>query len=84
MDTSEGKAAKKFVEEKLKDSDFITIKTLKSDKYDRYLGDVFYMTNGEQKFSSARNAKVSADSTWLTEAKYLNNELLAARHAVRM
>lgn len=43
MDTSEGKAAKRFVENALAGLGSITLKTVKSDKYDRYLGDVFYM-----------------------------------------
>jgi endonuclease YncB( thermonuclease family) len=40
MDTPEGKAAKRFVERALQGLEFITLKTVKSDKYDRYLGDV--------------------------------------------
>ncbi|MFH1360667.1 MAG: DUF1016 N-terminal domain-containing protein [Candidatus Omnitrophota bacterium] len=50
MDTDEGKAAKKFVEDRLKGLDFIIIKTFKdsTDKYDRYLADVFY--GEEQEF----------------------------------
>jgi len=42
LDTAEGKHAKKFVEDELEGCDFITIKTTKSDKYDRYLCDIFY------------------------------------------
>lgn len=40
MDTKEGVAAKKFVETILKGVEYLTIKTVKSDKYDRYLADV--------------------------------------------
>ena len=39
--TTEGKNAKTFVEEILKRSKTITIKTYRKDKYDRYLADVF-------------------------------------------
>jgi len=42
MDTSEGKSAKRFVENALAGLGSISLKTVKSDKYDRYLGDVFY------------------------------------------
>lgn len=50
MDTDEGKAAKKFVEARLKVRDTIIIKTHKDsvDKYDRYLANVFY--GEEEKF----------------------------------
>ena len=41
MDTKEGVIAKKFVETVLNGVESLTIKTVKPDKYDRYLGDVF-------------------------------------------
>lgn len=44
IDTEEGKKAKRFVLARLKDLEFIIIKTHKdsTDKYDRYLADIFY------------------------------------------
>ncbi|MBI3306943.1 MAG: thermonuclease family protein [Candidatus Omnitrophica bacterium] len=49
MDTPEGKQAKKFVESELEIVPYIVIASTKSDKYDRYLADVFYKhKNGEQ------------------------------------
>ena len=41
IDTVEGKKAKEFLEQKLKKGAPVLIKTEKSDKYDRYLADVF-------------------------------------------
>ena len=74
LGTSEGKSpvsplrkgtdAKKFVESRLKDCEFLIIKTHGSDKYDRYLVDVFYL-KGED-----NEDKVLRDGT------FLNNELL--------
>jgi endonuclease YncB( thermonuclease family) len=51
MDTAEGKAAKKFVENVLEGLESVTLKTVKPDKYDRYLGDVFYLDKaGKQQY----------------------------------
>ena len=41
IQTRDGMEAKEFVETSLKGADYLTIKTVKSDKYDRYLTDVF-------------------------------------------
>ena len=51
IDTPEGRHAKRFVEERLNGLDFIVIKTHKdtTDKYDRYLADVFYSPSQKQK-----------------------------------
>jgi hypothetical protein len=43
IDTDSGKEAKKFVEAKLKEVEFVVVKTHKSDKFDRYLTDIFYL-----------------------------------------
>ncbi|HLD69811.1 MAG TPA: DUF1016 N-terminal domain-containing protein [Candidatus Omnitrophota bacterium] len=73
MDTEEGKRAKRFVESRLKPCEFIIVKTYKdrSDKFDRYLADVFY------KAGESDSAIVAA------EGKFLNQELLDERLAVR-
>lgn len=73
MDTEEGKRAKRFVESRLKPCEFIIVKTYKdrSDKFDRYLADVFYQTGASDPLLVAR------------EGKFLNQELLDERLAVR-
>lgn len=43
MDTEEGKKAAEFVRNKIKVTDRIVLTSSKSDKYDRYLADVFYV-----------------------------------------
>jgi endonuclease YncB( thermonuclease family) len=64
LSTKEGRKAKEFVEAKLKEVDFVVVKTYKDDKYGRYLADVFYL-KGE-----ADPQKVLEEST------FLNQELL--------
>lgn len=43
INTPRGKKAKAFIQESLTHCDFIIVKTYKTDKYDRYLADVFYL-----------------------------------------
>lgn len=71
INTPEGKRAKRFVEERLKGVDFIVIKTHKdtTDKYERYLADIFYLPSGGDADRTAR------------EGHYLNQDLLDARLA---
>ncbi len=64
LGTVAGERAKKFVEEQLRPCPFVVIKTYKSDKFDRYLVDVFYLAGEEDAL------KVAA------EGKYLNQELI--------
>jgi len=59
-----GVDAKRFVETRLKDCKFLIIKTHGSDKYDRYLVDVFYL-KGEDN-----------EDLVLKEGIFLNNEIL--------
>ena len=72
VDTEEGKKAKRFVHARLKGMEFIVIKTHKdlTDKYARYLADIFYSReeSGPQKVAQ--------------EGRYLNQELLDERLAV--
>lgn len=72
LDTEEGQKAKRFVEDRLKNCDFIIVKTYKdrTDRFDRYLADIFYLP-GE-----ADENKVAH------EGKYLNQELLDERLAL--
>jgi len=48
--TRDGQAAKAYVEKELKDISEILITTSKSDKYDRYLVDIFYPAKAKEKF----------------------------------
>jgi len=66
LSTAEGQRAKRFVQERLKNLDFIIIKTYKDrvDKYDRYLVDLFYSRDEKDP------QKV------LEEGIFLNQELL--------
>jgi endonuclease YncB( thermonuclease family) len=70
--TPEGKRAKSFVVNSLKGCDWIIVKTFKdsTDKYDRYLADIFY-TPGE-----SDPGKIAG------EGRFLNQELLDGRLAV--
>lgn len=72
IDTPEGKKAKRFVESRLKDCEFIVVKTYKdrSDKFDRYLADIFYWPR------QTDAQRIAA------EGKFLNQELLDERLAV--
>jgi len=45
LKTKEGKAARDFVVRELQDEPFVTIKSTRPGKYDRYLADVFYGKN---------------------------------------
>ena len=73
MDTEEGKKAKRFVEARLKDCDFIIVKTTKdrSDKFDRYLADIFYSAS-----EGTSDPRLAA-----SDGKFLNQELLDERLA---
>ena len=54
VDTPEGKRAKRFVESELSKVSYVTIASTKSDKYDRYLADVFYETKSGEPFLNNR------------------------------
>jgi len=80
INTHAGIEAKAYVGRVLKKAKSIIVRTSKSDKYDRYLADVWY----GKKYKPARSGKASAGSTWLTKAKYLNQELINKGFAVRV
>ncbi len=95
MDTEEGKRAKRFVESRLKDCAFIIVKTYKdrTDKFDRYLADIFYAPQLPQSREAASTPRAQAGRAGVTldfsgpsfvarEGKYLNQELLNERLAV--
>ncbi len=69
MDTKAGQAAKNFVQSYGKEAQKIIVCSSRSDKYDRYLADIFIL-NGQ-------NFDVATDI-------YLNNLLLERGHATRM
>ncbi len=82
INSAEGKKAKAFVEKCLKPAPYILLQSSRSDKYDRYLADVFIPLNSKSTFRpSAPEAAISyEDQKFL----YLNNELLLRGLAVRM
>ena len=61
-----GEQAKTFVQEKLKDIEFIVIRTYKTDMYGRYVADVFY------------HPTIKKKEDVYTEGFFLNAEILAA------
>ena len=69
MDTKEGQAAKAFVQSYIKEAQMLIVRSSRSDKYDRYLADVFIASEKEPD-----------EATDL----YLNNLLLERGHAKRM
>ena len=54
VDTPEGKRAKRFVESELSKVSYVTITSTRSDKYDRYLADVFYKIKSGEQFLNNR------------------------------
>ncbi len=62
LGTQPGERAKAFVEEELKGCPFVVIKTYKTDKYDRYLVDVFYKPNEDNP------AVVAMEGAYLNQA----------------
>jgi endonuclease YncB( thermonuclease family) len=70
LDCKEGKKAKRFVEQALKGLPFVVVKTYKSDKYDRYLTDLFFMPGEDDA------ERVAA------EGRFLNGELVERGLAV--
>lgn len=82
MDTPEGKAAKSFVEQKLKGAEFITIKSIQSrkEKWGRYLADVFLPRHPERPLKGCS----ASEGSQTGKQVYLNNLLLEKGHAVRV
>jgi len=72
VDTDRGKRAQSFVRKRLFAGSTIVIRTSKSDKYDRYLADVFYLEGETDPVKIAE------------EGIFLNQELLNERLAVPM
>lgn len=70
LKTLAGKKAKQFVEKCLKATAFIVVKTYKTDKYDRYLADIFYLPREEDRDKVAK------------QGRFLNQQLLDEGHAV--
>lgn len=71
IDTPEGKRAKRFVQSRLKDLEWLIVKTHKdtTDKYDRYLADIFFLSDEPNPQKVAQ------------EGRFLNQELLDVRLA---
>lgn len=80
MDTPEGRRAKRFVEERLNGLEHIVIKTYKdtTDKYERYLADVFYLPR-RNPLGIIRGLSGETDLEKIAQTgNYLNQELLDA------
>lgn len=77
--TKKGQQAKEWVERVLAQVAFVVVKTYTSDKYDRYLADVFYLPAGKAGLPGATDANVVAQ-----EGRLLNQELLDQGLAVRV
>lgn len=69
MDTKAGQEAKAFVQSRLKEAQQIIVRSSRSDKYDRYLADVF--------IPAGKEPDAGTDF-------FLNNVLLEQGHALRM
>ena len=54
IDTAKGRQAKRFVESELSRVPYVVISSSRSDKYDRYLADVFYETKKSEQFLNNR------------------------------
>jgi len=84
LSTAEGQRAKRFVQERFKNLDFIIIKTYKDrvDKYDRYLVDLFYPPLKSWRAGSPLNLRRAGSKDEddlqkvLEEGTFLNQELL--------
>jgi endonuclease YncB( thermonuclease family) len=92
LNTKAGQRAKQFVQSQLKAGGQITIKSSKSDKYDRYLADVVYQSSGRfrERVSFPRkresvnlDPRFHGDDSWSAGMIYLNQLLLDKGFAVR-
>jgi len=76
MDTKEGQAAKAFVQSYIKEAQSLIVRSSRSEKYGRYLADVFIPQGGEPDPSTTLRVNPATDI-------YLNNLLLEKGHAKR-
>lgn len=94
-DTKEGKRARAFVESALANQESMTIKSTKDDKYGRYLADVFFSSDEAHqkprgavpellKFRYSDAVIASPERTKQSQLRYLNQELLDRKFAVRV
>ena len=70
--TPEGKKAKAFVEARLKEVDFVIVKTHKNDKYGRFVVDVFYQPGEEREEVSREGASEASPEDVLSKGAFLN------------
>lgn len=80
IDTPEGKKAKTFIERELSKVPYIILCSSRSDKYDRYLADVFYQPTASSLQSSVTDSSKLKVEGWI----YLNQILLEEKLAERM
>lgn len=86
MDTREGQAAKVFVQSYIKEAQTIIVRSSRSDKWDRYLADIFLPGMADNNISEAsRWEEAGGERARRVEADiYLNNLLLEKGYAKRM
>ena len=87
MDTKEGQAAKAFVQSYIKEAQLVIVRSSRSDKYDRYLADIFILKADSKDSKDATNQKDSKNPTSPKDSNddiYLNNLLLEKQFARRM
>lgn len=93
LDTPEGRAAKRFVESQLSGSEFITVKSIRTqkEKWGRYLGDVFYSSRHSHARQNSGGSLPAGQAGVLRRGNrnsgvqiYLNQLLLDKGHAVRV
>ena len=72
LGSPEGQAAKRFVARELADIPFVVLHTYKTDKYARYVADVFYSAESKKK------------ELIFEKGTFLNQQLLDKGHAKRM
>lgn len=80
IDAPEGKKTKAFVERTLAKVPYIILTSSRSDKWDRYLADVWCSVQGQGSSSQGPGPRPPDPGSDI----YLNQELLDRGHAVRM
>jgi endonuclease YncB( thermonuclease family) len=86
VDTKEGQAAKTFCQSYLKEEAFVIVHTKRSDKYDRYLADIFIPLFFKEGVGGVKQSEAISFLTRddiLKNSLYLNNLLLESGHARR-
>lgn len=84
MDTPEGRRAKTFIENEVKDAPYVLITSTRSDKYDRYLADLWVPNASAEKSAPLSSPKALVGDPAGNKGVFINQKLLDKKHAVRM